>query len=58
MKTRNKYKLSICVITMNRREQLVEALASCLLCKIPKDTQFVVVDNGSTDNTENDVKKY
>lgn len=56
MKIKNKYKLSICVITMNRREQLIEALTSCLLCKMPKDTQFVIVDNGSTDNTENDVK--
>lgn len=45
-------KLSICVITMNRAKQLKEALESCLACELPKETEFVVVDNASTDNTE------
>lgn len=45
-------KLSICVITMNRASQLCEALKSCLNCTLPDDTVFIIVDNGSTDNTE------
>ncbi|MBE7036487.1 MAG: glycosyltransferase family 2 protein [Ruminococcaceae bacterium] len=44
--------LSICVITMNRALQLQEALLSCLACKLPEKTEFVIVDNASTDNTE------
>lgn len=46
------YKLTISVITMNRAVQLKEALESCLACDLPKETEFVVIDNASTDNTE------
>lgn len=46
------YKLTIGVITMNRATQLKEALESCLACDLPKATQFVIIDNASTDNTE------
>lgn len=49
-------KLSICVITMNRAAQLKEALESCLACELPSDTEFVVIDNASTDNTEQIVR--
>lgn len=45
------YKLSIVVLTMNRAEQLGNALVSCFNCKLPKDTEFVIVDNASSDNT-------
>lgn len=45
-------KLSVCVVTMNRAEQLKEALESCLACNLPADTEFVIVDNASTDETE------
>lgn len=45
------YMLSIAVITMNRSEQLVEAIDSCLKCKLPKETEFVILDNASTDDT-------
>ena len=45
-------KLSICVITMNRALQLKEALESCLSCELPPETEFVIIDNASTDNTE------
>ncbi len=45
-------RLSICVITMNRANQLKEALESCLKCDLPKETEFVIIDNASTDNTE------
>lgn len=44
-------KLSIAVITWNRAQQLQEALESCLACELPTDTQFVIIDNASTDNT-------
>lgn len=44
--------LSICVVTMNRANQLKEALESCLKCELPQKTQFVIIDNASTDNTE------
>lgn len=44
-------KLSIAVITMNRANQLREALQSCLACELPKETEFVIIDNASTDNT-------
>lgn len=45
-------KLSICVITMNRAEQLKEALRSCLACELPRETEFVIIDNASNDQTE------
>lgn len=48
--------LSIAVVTMNRAEQLKEALKSCLACELPKETEFVIIDNASTDNTEEVVK--
>ena len=44
--------LSICVVTMNRANQLKEALESCLKCSLPEETEFVIVDNASTDETE------
>ena len=49
-------KLSICVVTMNRAKQLAEALQSCLACELPQDTEFVIIDNASTDHTEQVVK--
>ena len=51
-------KLSICVITMNRAEQLVQALESCMDCNLPNGTEFVVLDNASTDDTEKRVKDF
>ncbi|MBR2339944.1 MAG: glycosyltransferase family 2 protein [Clostridia bacterium] len=46
------YKLTVAVLTMNRSEQLREAIDSCLDCKLPEKTEFVIIDNASTDNTE------
>lgn len=48
--------LSIAVVTMNRAEQLKEALNSCLACKLPKETEFIIIDNASSDNTNEVVK--
>lgn len=44
-------KLSIVVVTMNRAKQLIEALNSCINSIIPEDTEFVIIDNASTDDT-------
>ena len=44
--------LIISVITMNRALQLKEALESCLACNLPEKTEFVIIDNASTDNTK------
>ncbi len=51
-------KLSIALITWNRQCQLIEALLSCVNSEIPIDTQFVIIDNASTDNTEEAVKEF
>lgn len=48
--------LSIVVITWNRSKQLTEALESCFACKLPKDTEFIIIDNASTDDTEYVIK--
>ena len=50
-------KLTIGIVTMNREEQLEEALYSCLRTNLPNKTEFVVIDNASTDNTEKVVKE-
>ncbi len=50
-----KYKLSIIVITMNRARQLANAINSCINCKLPDSTEFIIIDNASTDNTEETV---
>lgn len=50
-------KLSICVVTMNRSIQLREALESCLACDLSAETEFVIIDNASTDNTDQIVKE-
>lgn len=54
--------LSIAVITWNRSTQLTEALESCFACELPKDTEFIIIDNASTDDTEKEIlalfKKY
>lgn len=52
-----KYKLSIIVLTMNRADQLVNAIKSCFNCKLPVKTEFVIVDNASTDNTEETIQE-
>lgn len=47
--------LSIIIITMNRAAQLCEAIQSCLKCNLPEGTEFVIIDNASSDNTEDTV---
>ncbi len=43
--------LSILIVTMNRADQLTDAVKSCLACSLPDKTEFIIVDNASTDNT-------
>ncbi len=45
------YDLSIVVLTMNRKDQVLEALESCFAARLPEKVEFVVVDNHSTDGT-------
>ena len=42
-------KLSIALVTMNREEQLINAINSCLLCELPVETEFVIIYNCSED---------
>ena len=51
-------KLSIAVVTMNREKQLIEALQSCIASKLPIDTQFIIIDNASTDGTESVITSF
>lgn len=53
----NRPLLSITFVTMNRSKQLENAINSCLMCNLPSETEFVIVDNASTDNTEEIIKK-
>lgn len=43
---------------MNRADQLKDALQSCVNSKLPVDTEFVIVDNASTDNTKEVVHSF
>lgn len=42
---------------MNRAEQLCEAIQSCLRCNLPERTEFIIIDNNSSDNTGDIVHK-
>lgn len=44
-------KLTIAIITMNRAQQLKEAIESCFHAQLPQETEFVIIDNASTDDT-------
>lgn len=45
-------KLTIAIITMNRAQQLKESIESCFCSVLPNDTEFVIIDNASTDETK------
>lgn len=53
----SKYKLTIAVLTMNRADQMRHAIESCFNAVLPKNTQFVIVDNASSDHTYMVVKE-
>ena len=52
-----KYKLTVAILTRNRADQLREAIESCLEASLPIATQFIVVDNASTDCTQDVVEE-
>lgn len=52
------FKLTIAVITMNRSLQLVNALDSCFACVLPEHTEFLILDNASTDDTAQVIARY
>ena len=52
-----KIKLSVLLPTYNR-DFLLEASLSNIIKNKRKDIEFVIVDNCSTDNTQNIIKKY
>lgn len=56
MEVSTEMKLTIGLVTMNRERQVAEAIQSCLQSNLPNETEFVVINNASTDNTENVVK--
>lgn len=49
--------LSIVFITMNRKDQLIEAIKSCFAAILPTGTEFIIIDNNSSDGTSTEVKK-
>lgn len=51
-------KLSIAIVTWNRQKQLIEAIDSCIKCSLPQETEFIIIDNSSTDNTDVAVRNY
>lgn len=51
-------KLTIAVITMNRCTQLIEALDSCIACQLPVNSEFIILDNASSDGTVGAISKY
>ena len=51
-------KLSICVITVNRADQLIEALQSCIDSVLPSETEFVILNNASTDDSDKKVEAF
>jgi len=54
--TTGKPKVSICIPTYNRKNYLREAIGS-ILAQTYKDYEIVIVDDGSTDGTEEMIKK-
>lgn len=50
--------LSIVIVTMNRKAQLLEALESCVECSLPDGVEFIVIDNASTDGTDTAVAGF
>ena len=52
------HKLTIAVLTRNRCDQLIEALDSCIACRLPEETEYIVLDNASTDGTLRAMEQY
>ncbi len=55
MRTVAKIPLSIAIVTWNRSRQLAKSIESCIACNLPENTEFIIIDNASTDDTEKSV---
>lgn len=53
----NKFKLSVCIATLNRGNFIGETLES-IICQASDDVEIVVLDGASTDNTCEVVRRY
>ena len=49
-------RVSVIIVTRNRRDDVIECISSVMKSKYPGEIEVVVVDNGSTDNTETAVR--
>jgi glycosyltransferase involved in cell wall biosynthesis len=52
-----KFKLSICIPTLNRGGYIGQTL-ECIAAQAGPDIEVIIVDGGSTDNTEDVVRRY
>lgn len=50
-------KISVMIITYNRKREILRALESCVCNKI-EEMEFVIVDNNSSDGTQEAVEKF
>jgi glycosyltransferase involved in cell wall biosynthesis len=51
-KEEEKTSLSIMILTMNRKKEVLKTLQSCIECALPEKVEFVIVDNASQDGTK------
>src|SRR6267143_6101737 len=49
--------VSVVIVTRNRRTDVIECISSVLRSKYPGRVEVIVVDNGSTDDTEVAVRR-
>lgn len=57
LKDTSQIKLSICIPTLNRGSFIGESLES-IICQATDEVEIVIVDGGSTDNTQEVVRQY
>ncbi len=53
-----KFKLSIIIPTYNRKEYLLKCLSKIQKQNLDESFEIIIVDDGSTDNTKNYIKKF
>lgn len=49
--------LSIMILTMNRKNELLRTIQSCTECVLPELVEFVIVDNASQDGTKEAIER-
>jgi len=53
-----KLTLSIMILTMNRKNEVLRTIRSCIGCSLPEKIEFVIVDNASKDGTQEAVDRF